>query len=83
MHTAKTGLDACRAVINCEADPFRQVWRNADDATRRMLLNIAKRPLYLAPMFWDELSADTRGAIKGRAASLRDWLNKTLPAVTQ
>lgn len=76
---AVAGLEKCREVLGVENDPFRAVWRGADDATRRMLLTIAKRPVYLNSYFWDEMTPDTRAAIKRRAGALRDWLNK-MPA---
>ncbi len=78
MTDTASRIAECRAIIKSDADPFRMVWRKASDAERRMLLTIAKRPAWLAPLFWDELSADTRAAIKRRAADLREWLNKAL-----
>lgn len=66
------------AVLGAENDKFRHLWANADEATRRMLLQVAKKPLFMSSSSWDELSADTRGQIKRRAADLQQWLNRVL-----
>lgn len=67
------------AALGVQSDKFRVFWNEADEATRRMLLNIAKAPSWLASDSWDSLGPETRGAIKRRAASLRDWLVRVLP----
>lgn len=72
---------AMLAVLGADTDRFRLLWANADEATRRMLLTLAKQPYWLASRCWDELAPATRGQIKRRAAALQDWLNRTLPPV--
>lgn len=68
------------AALGVQSDRFRVFWADADEATRRMMLTIAKQPAWLSTDSWDSLGPEVRGAIKRRAASLRDWLNRTLPA---
>jgi len=65
--------------LGAENDRFRFFWNEADEPTRRMLLTIAKQPAWLSADRWETLGAETRGAIKRRAAGLRDWLVKVLP----
>ena len=67
------------AQMGAENDKFRLFWNDSDEPTRRMLLTIAKQPSWLSSDRWEALGAETRGAIKRRAASLRDWLVKVLP----
>ena len=64
--------------LGADLDPFRVVWLRADDSTRRMLLGIAKLPRWLSVNSWDDLSAESRGQIKTRAADLHGWLSKAL-----
>ncbi len=67
------------AANGMENDRFRIFWTDADEPTRRLLLQIAKQPAWLSGDSWDKLGPETRGAIKRRAASLRDWLVRVLP----
>ena len=67
------------AANGMENDRFRIFWTDADEPTRRLLLQIAKQPTWLSGDSWDKLGPETRGAIKRRAASLRDWLVRVLP----
>jgi hypothetical protein len=68
------------AQLGAENDRFRSFWNQADEPTRRLLLNIAKAPLFLSSEAWDAIGPETRGKVKRRAAELRDWLVRVLPA---
>lgn len=67
------------AALGVTPDRFGMYWNEADEATRRLLLQIAKQPTFLSGDRWADLKAETRGAIKRRAADLRDWLVRSLP----
>lgn len=85
MGAAVSGIEPRRdmsqafAILGQQPDKFRLFWTDADEPTRRFLLQIAKQPTWLSGDSWDKLGPETRGAIKRRAVALRDWLVKVLP----
>ena len=81
--TGAAMLAGLLATLGAENDRFRHLWANSDERQRRMLLQIGGVPLFLSEKRWDDLSAETRGKIKRRAADLREWLNRVLPDVPE
>lgn len=59
-------------------DSFRPVWSDADMASRRLFMKIAKMPEEWSRREWDNLGRAEREQLKTRVIGLQVYLNKYL-----